>query len=281
MLSTLLIVAATCPQEPQANPAHLAWETLQQRLSAAQALHLEAVLVMSDPEAPVGEARNFRMTVEIAIAQPGAGMVHFAGRVEGPEGDREELVMNFLGTGEGIYYVDHEEKLAMHDGEAWNASQISFFFPFLGDAWSFGGLTGESWEFLPADAEHADWRGIRVNGTDFLMEAAFLEVWLDERGDLRRTSVPMGPSARMESEFSRFETLEEAVPEQYLQLLPEGYEIVGPEDEEQSEEFSLGGSLLPAGADAPEVTFVGMDDVAFTLASLRGKTVLLNFWFYH
>ncbi len=281
MLTALLIVAASCTQEPPPNPARQAWDALQQRLSEAQALHLEAVVVINDSEAPAEEATDFRMTVVMALAQPGTGKAHLAGSMTGPEGDKEELVMDFLGTGEGIYYVDHEEKLAMHDGEAWNGSQISFFFPFLGDAWSFGGLTAEGWELLPADAEHADWRGIRVSGTDFLMEAAILDVWLDERGDLRRASVPMGSSSRMESEFSRFETLAQVDPENYLQTLPAGYEVVGPEDEEQSEEFSLDGSLLPAGADAPEVTLVGMDDVAFTLSSLRGKTVLLNFWFFH
>lgn len=36
-----------------------------------------------------------------------------------------------------------------------------------------------------------------------------------------------------------------------------------------------------AGDRAPNVTFLGMDDARFDLASLRGRTVLLNFWFYH
>jgi len=36
-----------------------------------------------------------------------------------------------------------------------------------------------------------------------------------------------------------------------------------------------------AGSRAPNVTFIGMDDVRFDLASLRGRTVLLNFWFYN
>jgi cytochrome oxidase Cu insertion factor (SCO1/SenC/PrrC family) len=35
------------------------------------------------------------------------------------------------------------------------------------------------------------------------------------------------------------------------------------------------------GTAAPNVTLVGMDDTRFDLASLRGRTVLLNFWFYH
>ena len=35
------------------------------------------------------------------------------------------------------------------------------------------------------------------------------------------------------------------------------------------------------GDTAPDVTFIGMDDQSFDLASLRGRTVLLNFWFYH
>jgi cytochrome oxidase Cu insertion factor (SCO1/SenC/PrrC family) len=36
-----------------------------------------------------------------------------------------------------------------------------------------------------------------------------------------------------------------------------------------------------AGDRAPNVTFLGMDGTRFDLASLRGRTVLLNFWFDH
>jgi cytochrome oxidase Cu insertion factor (SCO1/SenC/PrrC family) len=37
--------------------------------------------------------------------------------------------------------------------------------------------------------------------------------------------------------------------------------------------------LLVAGAMAPDVTLYDLDGHAFQLSSLRGKTVLLNFWY--
>ena len=39
--------------------------------------------------------------------------------------------------------------------------------------------------------------------------------------------------------------------------------------------------LLAAGAAAPDVTLYDLDGSSFQLSSLRGKTVLLNFWFRH
>ncbi|MBM3985498.1 MAG: redoxin domain-containing protein [Planctomycetes bacterium] len=40
-------------------------------------------------------------------------------------------------------------------------------------------------------------------------------------------------------------------------------------------------SLPSLGSDAPDVTLQHLDGSSYALSSLRGKTVLLNFWFYH
>ena len=40
-------------------------------------------------------------------------------------------------------------------------------------------------------------------------------------------------------------------------------------------------SLLAVGAPAPDVTVQRLDGSSLALSSLRGKTVLLNFWFHH
>jgi cytochrome oxidase Cu insertion factor (SCO1/SenC/PrrC family) len=40
-------------------------------------------------------------------------------------------------------------------------------------------------------------------------------------------------------------------------------------------------SLLAVGSAAPDVVLTDMDDREVKLSSLRGKTLLLNFWFYH
>ena len=43
----------------------------------------------------------------------------------------------------------------------------------------------------------------------------------------------------------------------------------------------LEADLVPAGSPAPDVTVIGMDEAPIALSSLRGKTLLVNFWFYH
>ena len=43
----------------------------------------------------------------------------------------------------------------------------------------------------------------------------------------------------------------------------------------------LEASLLATGSQAPDVTLTGMDDHDLALSSLRGKTLLINFWFFH
>lgn len=39
--------------------------------------------------------------------------------------------------------------------------------------------------------------------------------------------------------------------------------------------------FLPVGQPAPAVVFKNLDGTELSLASLRGKAVLLNFWFYN
>ena len=43
----------------------------------------------------------------------------------------------------------------------------------------------------------------------------------------------------------------------------------------------LEADLIPTGSAAPDVSLIGMDDSGLKLSTLRGKTLLLNFWFYH
>lgn len=40
-------------------------------------------------------------------------------------------------------------------------------------------------------------------------------------------------------------------------------------------------ALLAVGSAAPDVTLQRLDGPSYPLSSLRGKTVLLNFWFRH
>jgi peroxiredoxin len=81
--------------------------------------------------------------------------------------------------------------------------------------------------------------------------------------------IPGGGELRYDMIFDRCVALPDAKPEDYKTLVPAGYkQATSPES-----------SLLVVGAEAPNVQFTDVDGNKFDLESLRGKTVLLNFWF--
>jgi cytochrome oxidase Cu insertion factor (SCO1/SenC/PrrC family) len=43
----------------------------------------------------------------------------------------------------------------------------------------------------------------------------------------------------------------------------------------------LEASLLPVGGAVPDITVTDMSDQSVAFTSLKGQTLLVNFWFYH
>jgi len=75
--------------------------------------------------------------------------------------------------------------------------------------------------------------------------------------------------------FTRCEWSAAADPADFAASIPAGLELV----EDTFVDFEAG--LLAVGDAAPEVVLTGMDGARYPLESFRGRTVLLNFWFYH
>lgn len=290
MLATLLLIGAQSPPAatPAPSPAEARWLALQERLTAAAAFSIEAELTLRQPSIEGDEEQEvMRLQFTARVARPGAGSAHISGSFPSEEesGAREEFALQYLGTREGVYFADPQQELAIWEAEAWSSSQFGVFLPFLGPSWCAESFDPHSFTMLPADADLAGWTGVRIEGEDAFEMPGTLDLWYDVEGGLRRVLVHQPENANMEIQISAFETVLEADPEAYFAVLPEDWEVMSM-DELMAEEESGGvgafeDSLLAIGAQAPDVTLIGMDDVEFTLASLQGKTVLLNFWFFH
>lgn len=292
-----LLLAAPCLQDPvpppapaAVNPSQQAWESLQKRLAEAQGLSLSASMSLSDPAIPPEEMVAVKMTLHLALARPSAGQASWTSTFgEGEEADTVRL--EWIGTGEKVYAVDHDEQWVMAEGKEWKDSELGYFLPFLGPTWSQVSINAQEWGPLPAPEDHPDWLGLTVRGLPAAVDPEMedpelleLQIWLSPDGLLRRAISSLGGTAVIEFQFSAMSLTHEPDLAKLSLALPEGY-IVLPdelvEDETTGEENSLEGSLLAVGAQAPDVNLLGMDDKEVPLSSLRGKTVLLNFWFFH
>jgi len=100
-------------------------------------------------------------------------------------------------------------------------------------------------------------------------------LWVDPEHNLVASSfkMSMGAGETLEAHFSfqRIEPMFDVEPETYSTPIPEGYF-----DAAEAQD-----SLIPAGLQVSDVTFTDLDGSPVKLESLRDKTVLLNFWFYH
>ncbi len=70
----------------------------------------------------------------------------------------------------------------------------------------------------------------------------------------------------------------DAGPQEQTAPAEKGAAAASPMDEMMAR---LEASLLAVGSEAPNVVVTTMNDESVRLDSFRGKTVLLNFWFYH
>lgn len=274
----LLLLLSPWLQEPAAeapppDPARLRWEAVQKQFREAEALRIRSTVVLSDPKAEAEEARTLRVAVEADLLRPSAGRILVDGEQIGPGDEREALRVLYLGDGERVYQVDDEARSAFPECAAWAECSAMFFLSYLGPEWSGELLAAEQIAFLPAREDHPDWVGIGLTGPDLFGDSSTAEAWLDAQGRLRAFSLPIGGTARLLAEVGTLELLAEADAAAFVHRVPEAYDVAAEVD------FNEG--LLKVGAAAPEATLIGMDDVEFALSSLRGKTVLLNFWFFH
>jgi hypothetical protein len=290
LVAPLLQEQASPPAPAAINPSQQAWEAFQKRLAEAQGLNLSASMSLSDPSIPPEEMVPVKMSLHLVLARPAAGQASWTSTFgEGEEADVVRL--EWIGTGAKVYGVDHDEKWALAEGADWKSSELGYFLPFLGPTWSQVSMNAQEWRPLPAPVDYPEWKGLAIRGLPVeedpeLAESELVElqVWLGPDGLLRRAVSSLGGTAVIVFNVSAMSLTQEPDLEKLSLSLPEGYEVLEEEilvDEPIGEEDSLADSLLPVGAQAPEVTMLGMDDREVSLSSLRGKTVLLNFWFFH
>lgn len=273
MLATLLLAVLPTIQEapPAPDGPRALYEEVVERYSGAAALHLDFTadmqVTMEGEEATRAEG-----TIAMRLMKPWRGRIDYEFREASSESAQE---MSLLVEGEELLYLVHEARnvirmpldLSMMD-------QMLGLDPML--AWA---------ERKPGEPDSVDWvdgpaplRGLR--GIQVVHGDQRQTWWLDRRGTVIAGSFENdlgGAAFQVDVVFSSTVIKGEADPADYPVEVPEGYE----EPENTFDETSFEETLLAVGADAPDVSFTGMDDQGFTLASMKGKTVLLNFWFYH
>jgi len=271
LLSLPLLLQGTPPNaQAAAQPAAL--EVLQQawaRQSAATGIRFTIDMRV------VNGADEMQMTMQSRIegqmARPAVGQVDIDARVLLSDGSGGPIpAVSLIGTGDGVYAAEHEMKTVARAGDDWSAAGLDFVEP-LG-AWAGSPAPKpEDARFLDATEGREGWTGISYTWQD-----AQRELWLDAEGVWRESHAVRAGDTEYHVVITSLERHEKVDARTWRGTLPEGYA--------EAVEQGLGdleANLLEVGVAAPEVDFLDLDGTPVPLASLRGKTVLLNFWFYH
>jgi hypothetical protein len=315
MLCTAILLAGSlqaATQEPAPAPPPTAAEARYQQLLAswakATAVHFSAtakvILLKDDQEMDLGA-----IEMDMAFARPLSGQLNMQGEV-GYEKERFPVHASIYGDGKRLVYLDHKEKSFVPAGGIdVIALGLQGFTPL--QAWA--GLEASkalSVKELEAEQLAKNWTGLEIH-----FKGSTVTFQFDPDGALKVARVaPSGKRALMQIMEYHFHSIELKAKVElavYNRSVPEGYSPqkkavavtdqttatdqvqeqpgigIEPAIEEESWPGKEAGDskyerdLLATGSIAPDVTFTDMQGKSFSLASLRGKTVLLNFWFYH
>lgn len=199
-----------------------------------------------------------------------------------PDGDTAANRLEIVGDGERLVFLDRTEKTWMPAFD--DFGKLFSMAPVLPLA-LWAGITepdhlqGRWVEGEPANAV------LRILEVRSVPGTPVEYLWFGADGRLLAARMTLGDDEEGQAEFHfyfrRAEFLAEADAADYRREPPEGFSLFDPEVAEGGVLPDFEEDLLSVGAMAPEVTLQDMEDREFSLASLRGKTVLLNFWFYH
>lgn len=287
MILSSLLVAVLPVQEPASvppppTPAEKALASFQAKLEKAPALHFEAqakmTMEMGDQKMPLGS-----FDFKFHFARPLNGSMDLHGVMEFM-GQREEMTVQYLGDGESLWEVDPDAQTICNFGSdpSFLADPAMGFDPIA--LWTGRGLELDQVHLRTDEKKYPGLQGLELSGLGMTRT-----MWLDSQHAVKAfTMVPLEKGAgipEIEMQVTSFELPEKIKLEDYEVPLPEGYELIELEELGYGDGGGIGDdyeeNLLAVGDSAPEVTFIGMDDVQTSLASYKGKTVLLNFWFYH
>ncbi len=286
MITAALLIAAPLLQEPvpELSPAQKYFAVIEAKLDKAPALHLTATadmsMAMGEELMPMGTL-NF----DIHFARPLNGWGEVSGEINFM-GMQEERSQGLLLDGKKIWAADHKQQSLMEIGS--DLAELGQDMPGLDfAAWWMGQKpSADSLSLISDEKEHPGLTGLQID--DFEMTTV---TWFNEKGIPQSSEVTPNEGGMTPSFSVTYNSVELPAKiklEEYKVEMPEDYTVITIEEmmaetgyTDGMDEDSLEDSLLSVGADAPDVTFIGMDDVEVKLSAYRGKTVLLNFWFYH
>ncbi len=104
------------------------------------------------------------------------------------------------------------------------------------------------------------------------------KLWIDDKKMIRRAVMTMSMEGEAVEQTFTF-TAHDLAPK----LAADAFAFTPPKDATESSggDEDLEKSLLAEGADAPDFTATDLDGKEVKLSTFRGKTVLVNFWFYN
>lgn len=269
-LALLLGLALTSAARAQDSPAE-SYRALLERYGEARAIHLSGQLEAFDASGAEPE-RQGGAELEFRFMKPLRGRLQLQVLMEGSEKtERQEILVD----GRNVHLLTYADRSYVDlSGDISPLASLVHLDPVL--VWA-GVERPEPLAVEFMDASEEGWSGLLVRHAD-----ASQELWLGPEGRIRRARiVPAERDAEQQRpvfriEIAKTELLKEANPEDYAFAVPEDFRDFAARTGGATERNSP-----LAGKAAPDVQLVGADGERFALSTLRGKTVLLNFWFYH
>jgi hypothetical protein len=289
----LWAAAALAPQGAQIDPTLAAYQKMVKPYQNAAAIHLECtseMLINPDAiglELSAGETPSLDKDGLVSLGKIKSS-IHFAKPSHGSSLDRgsldfmsEKIEFNreHVGNGEAIFLLDHLEK--SYEGPV-GLSEIDsplLEIPALGTWFGRPGPNLDTLDQLPNDPAHQAMTGFRIQTHDTV-----IDMWFDLQGMLKlASSSTMDEGHTLQTIRMSFDHVELLTKVEdlklYVKAIPKDY--VEETFDSAGELDSFENAFIPVGRSAPPANFTDMNGESLTLASLKGKTVLLNFWFYH
>jgi hypothetical protein len=293
-LTTAFAVVTVFSQEPTAapkeNPVHTAFQKSLAPYRDATALHLNGSMEIHLNPVALGETveegaptlkKIGTITSTVRWAKPHYGSMKMQGAIDFM-GFEQKIDVETLGTADGIYMAEHDTKVLEGPmGLDELGDPMMELEPFVSFMTGKTAIPAEL-KMLPADDAHAG-----MQGWSWTSDQGLVHTWM-KNGIPVSIKIDMTQVNEDETEtlmqrivfnYSKVELVKEVEAKTYIAKLPEGYGSFDDESAGEVDDFESG--LLAVGASAPNVMMTNMQDQQVSLASLQGKTVLLNFWFFN
>jgi len=268
----LLALLGAAPAAPPAipngtrdaeTPSEL-WSRLAGAHASAQGLDLKAAgrVELTDG----GNTVEMEVLAEARIARPLHGRIELT-----QKGSVGDVTLELIGTGERLILVDHASRATFPVGEEW--VPLLHPEPALLAVWR--GETVEPASVTAASDDQGAPEGQEGRiGLVLELEDRRETVWLADGRPVASDVDANDGSTNARLRFERWSAPKEVEVDAYRAAPPADYTNRDPMAEFEKD-------LMAVGAPIPQATVRDLSGQEVPLASLRGKTFLLNFWFYH